>query len=63
MAFYFPDADRQIDWEKGYTFLDQELAQVGRDAELSKRILDKLVQVVTMHATGTNNASLICSVS
>jgi hypothetical protein len=47
MAFYFPDADRQINWEKGYIFLDQELAQVGRDAQLGKRILDKLVQVVT----------------
>jgi len=47
MAFYFPEAHRQIDWSKGYTFLDQELAQVVRDAELGKRILDKLVQVVT----------------
>lgn len=47
MTFYFPEAARQIDWEKGYTFLDQELAQVVRDAGLGKRILDKLVQVVT----------------
>ena len=30
MAFYFPDASAQIDWARGYTFLDQELAQVGR---------------------------------
>lgn len=33
MAFYFPDAHRQIDWSLGYTFLDQELQAVTRDAE------------------------------
>jgi hypothetical protein len=47
IAFYFPDAHRQIDWNRGYTFLDQELAQIVRDAELGKRLLDKLVQVAT----------------
>lgn len=47
MAFYFAEAARQIDWEEGYTFLDQELAQVVRDAGIGKRLLDKLVQVVT----------------
>lgn len=44
-AFYFPDAHRQIDWSKGYTFLDQELQAVTRDAEIGKRFVDKLVQV------------------
>jgi hypothetical protein len=47
IAFYFPDAHRQIDWNRGYTFLDQELAQIVKDAELGKRLLDKLVQVAT----------------
>jgi hypothetical protein len=47
MAFYFPEASQAIDWSRGYTFLDQELAQVIRDAELGKRLLDKLVQVST----------------
>jgi hypothetical protein len=45
MAFYFPDAHRQIDWQQGYTFLDQELQAVVQDAELGKRFVDKLVQV------------------
>ena len=35
----------QIDWQKGYTFLDQELQSVVQDAELGKRFVDKLVQV------------------
>ena len=45
MAFYFPQAHRQIDWQKGYTFLDQELQAVAQDGELGKRFVDKLVQV------------------
>ena len=45
MAFYFPPAHSQIDWNKGYTFLDQELQAVVQDAELGRRFVDKLVQV------------------
>jgi hypothetical protein len=48
MDFYFPDASTRIDWRHGYTFLDQELAQVVMDAELGKRLVDKLVQVTTL---------------
>lgn len=47
IAFYFPDAAREIDWSRGYEFLDQELAQVVKDAELGKRLIDKLVRVAT----------------
>ena len=47
IAFYFPDAARRIDWTKGYAFLDQELAQIVKDAELGKRLVDKLVRVAT----------------
>jgi hypothetical protein len=47
MAFYFPNADKQIDWQRGFQFLDQELAQVVKDAEVGKRILDKLAKVFT----------------
>ncbi len=32
MAFFFPDAHGEIDWEAGYEFLDKELARVVRDA-------------------------------
>jgi Essential protein Yae1, N terminal/Putative transposase, YhgA-like len=45
MAFFFPNADREIDWSRGYEFLDQELQQIVRDAELGKRLLDKLVKI------------------
>ena len=36
MAFYFPDAYAAIDWRKPHRFLDQELAQLVRDARLGK---------------------------
>lgn len=45
MAFFFADAFRQIDWSRGYTFLDKELQQVVRDAETGSRRVDKLVRV------------------
>jgi hypothetical protein len=45
MLFFFPQIHAEIDWSRGYDFLDQELAQVVRDAELGKRLADKLVKV------------------
>ena len=45
MEFFFPVASAEIDWKRGYTFLDKELQQVVRDAELGQRFVDKLVQV------------------
>ena len=45
IEFYFPDAHRQIDWARGYQFLDQELRAVVQDAELGKRFVDKLAKV------------------
>ena len=45
IEFYFPDAHRQIDWVRGYQFLDQELRAVVQDAELGKRFVDKLAKV------------------
>ena len=45
IAFFFPKAHNAIDWSKGFEFLDQELQQVARDAELGKRFVDKLVKV------------------
>ncbi len=47
MAFFFPEIHAEIDWSRGYEFLDQELSQVVRDAELGKRVVDKLVKVWT----------------
>lgn len=45
MAFYFPAAYAQINWAVPYAFLEQELAQVVRDAKLGRRRVDKLVRV------------------
>jgi len=45
LAFFFPEAHAEIDWHRGYTFLDKELQQVARDAALGRRLADKLVQV------------------
>ncbi len=45
MEFFFPEAYNEIDWSKGYEFLDKELQEVVRDAELGKRLVDKLVRV------------------
>jgi hypothetical protein len=45
MQFFFPHIYDEIDWSRGYDFLDQELQQVVRDAELGKRLADKLVKV------------------
>jgi len=45
MAFFFPDAYQEIDWEKGYETLDKEFQQIVQDANLGKRLADKLVKV------------------
>ena len=45
MAFFFPDAHGDIEWARGYKFLDKELQQAARDAELGRRYADILVQV------------------
>ena len=47
MAFYFPTAHAAIDWSRPHAFLDQEFAALTHDAELGKRLLDKLVSVYT----------------
>jgi hypothetical protein len=45
VAFFFPEAHRAIDWERGYEFLDKELQQIVRDAEVGTRFVDKLLKV------------------
>lgn len=45
LEFLFPDIYAEIDWERGWEFLDKELQQVVRDAELGRRLVDKLVKV------------------
>ena len=45
MEFFFPNAYQEIDWNKGYETLDKELQKVVQDANLGKRLADKLVKV------------------
>lgn len=45
IAFFFPDANVEIDWSRGYEFLDRELQQIVRDAELGRRLVDRLVRI------------------
>jgi hypothetical protein len=45
MAFFLPEAYAEINWVRGYVFLDKELQQVVQDAELGRRLVDKLVQI------------------
>jgi len=48
MAFFFPRADGEIDWRRGYAFLDKELQQVVREAEIGPRRVDKLAKVTRL---------------
>ncbi|NMG06276.1 transposase [Brasilonema sp. UFV-L1] len=45
LEFFFPQAYAVIDWERGYEFLDTELQQLEPDAEIGKRLVDKVAKV------------------
>jgi len=45
MEFFFPKAYKEIDWDKGYDFLDKELQKIVRDAEIERKYVDKLARV------------------
>ena len=45
MEFFFPSAHAQIDWSRGYEFLDKELQKITADAALGRRVVDKLAKV------------------
>ncbi len=45
VAFFFPTVHKAVDWKKGHEFMDKEFQQVVRDADLGRRMLDKLVKV------------------
>jgi hypothetical protein len=53
MQFFFPQIHDEIDWSRGYEFLDQELSQIVRDADLGKRLADKLVKVWKLNGEET----------
>jgi len=45
LAFFFPQFYRDIDFSKGYQFLDKELGKITKDTEIGNRYADKLVKV------------------
>lgn len=45
LAFFFPEAHTDVDWRRGYEFLDKELQQVLRKGNVGKRVVDKLIKV------------------
>ncbi|MHC5939362.1 RpnC/YadD family protein [Nostoc sp.] len=45
LAFFFPEIQAEIDWPRGYEFLDQELQQLMRESEVGKQFVDKLIKV------------------
>ena len=45
MQFFFPEIAKEIDWSQPYEFLDTQLEKITGDAEIGKRIADKLVKV------------------
>ncbi|MBW4622303.1 MAG: cytosolic protein [Cyanosarcina radialis HA8281-LM2] len=53
LQFFFPQIHAEVDWSRGYEFLDTELQQVVRDAQLGKRLADKLVKVWKLNGEET----------
>ena len=59
ILFFFPQAHEEIEWSRGHEFLDKELQQVVRDAELGLRLVDKLVKI---YRTGGSEAWVLIHV-
>jgi|OM-RGC.v1.006122442 hypothetical protein len=45
LAFFFPEIQAEIDWTRGYEFLDKELQQLMRESEVGKQVVDKLIKI------------------
>ncbi|MEA5565396.1 transposase [Anabaena sp. UHCC 0399] len=45
LDFFFPQAYGEIDWTQPYEFLDTELQQLEPDAEIGRRLVDKVAKV------------------
>jgi len=45
LSFFFPHIWEEINWERGYEFLDKELQKIVRNASVGNRQTDKLVKV------------------
>jgi len=45
LQFFFPQAHAAIDWSREYVALDKEFQQIGREAAVGRRYVDKLFKV------------------
>ena len=45
LEFFFPHIAKDVDWSKGYQFLDKELEQIAPKSAVTSRAVDKLVKV------------------
>lgn len=45
LRFFFSPIEVDINWERGFEFLDTELQQIKRETETGRREADKLVKV------------------
>jgi hypothetical protein len=59
LQFFFPNTAALVDWEQPYEFLDKELLQITREAEVGKRYADLLVKVWLLEG---NQVWLFCHV-
>ena len=53
LEFFFPEIYQDIDFSKGYVFLDKELHQIIKGSKTGKRYSDKLVKVYLLDGTET----------
>tara|TARA_R110001606_G_scaffold259369_1_gene407107 strand:- start:265 stop:1227 length:963 start_codon:yes stop_codon:yes gene_type:complete len=49
----FPAIHEQVDWAKGFSFLDKELQQITADANSGRRYADKLIKVYAQDGSET----------
>ncbi len=45
LKFFFPDIHKDIDFSKGYQFLDKEFQKISKESKTGRKIVDKLVKV------------------
>ncbi|MCL7931586.1 hypothetical protein [Halomonas llamarensis] len=53
LGLLFPAINAQVDWAKGYSFLDNELQQITADADSGRRHADKLIKVYAKDGSET----------
>ncbi|WP_017429390.1 hypothetical protein [Vreelandella jeotgali] len=53
LGLLFPDIEKQVDWSRGYSFLDNELQKITADAHSGRRYADKLIRVYARDGSET----------